>query len=83
MSAAGVRSSLWHLPSEVGHDAFLVHADRLAERLRQTGLFAAGDPTLRAPELVPLRRLRVGLVGCGVVGQGVLELLDRQRANPS
>jgi homoserine O-acetyltransferase/O-succinyltransferase len=40
--AAGVTASLWTLPSEFGHDAFLADQVRLAALLRDAGCFAAG-----------------------------------------
>ena len=81
LQAAGASASLWKLDSEFGHDAFLADQDRLAALLRDSGIFA------KAPELrrfhgvgtKPLREIRIGLIGCGTVGTGVLEQLDRQR----
>jgi homoserine O-acetyltransferase len=40
--AAGVAASLWTLPSEFGHDAFLADQARLAALLRDAGCFDAG-----------------------------------------
>ena len=84
LQAVGAQSSLWKLDSLYGHDAFLADQDRLAEVLRDTGLFR-DSPVPEVPHrrfegvgASPLRRIGVGLVGCGVVGQGLLELLDRQ-----
>jgi homoserine dehydrogenase len=85
LQAAGATSSLWKLESDFGHDAFLADQEKLADLLRLAG-------ALRAPEaqaasrlrfqgvgLEPLREIRIGMVGCGVVGRGVLELLAAQR----
>ena len=40
--AAGATASLWTLPSEFGHDAFLADQARLAALLRGAGCFTAG-----------------------------------------
>jgi homoserine dehydrogenase len=83
LQAAGASASLWKLDSEFGHDAFLADQDKLAAVLRDTGLLAKGAPERRAPFVGvgarPVREIRIGMIGCGVVGGGVLELLDRQR----
>ncbi|MDB4954378.1 MAG: hypothetical protein JWO36_1947 [Myxococcales bacterium] len=83
LQAAGATASLWKLDSEFGHDAFLADQDALAALLRDSGFFAAGAPA-RRPQFEglgrkPLREIRIGMIGCGTVGKGVLELLDRQR----
>jgi homoserine dehydrogenase len=84
LQAAGASASLWKLDSEYGHDAFLADQDRLAALLRDTGFFAKPAPETRrryqGVGAKPLREIRIGLIGCGTVGTGVLELLDRQKA---
>lgn len=86
LQALGATSHLWKLDSEYGHDAFLADQDKLANLLRDTGFFRKA-PVLVAPGerfvgvgVEPVRELRVGLVGCGVVGSGVLEMIERRRA---
>ena len=83
LQAAGADSSLWKLESLFGHDAFLADQDKLAEVLRGAGAF--GRPLKTAPRprfegvgIEPVREIRIGLVGCGTVGRGVLEMIDRQ-----
>ena len=82
LQAAGASASLWKLDSEYGHDAFLADQNKLAELLRASGIF--GERTARASYVgvgaKPLREIRIGMIGCGVVGGGVLELLARQEA---
>jgi homoserine dehydrogenase len=84
LQAAGAHSSLWKLDSEFGHDAFLADQDRLAELLRGARAFG-GQPKLGArPRFEgvgeePVREIRIGLVGCGTVGSGLLEMIERQR----
>ncbi|MGH9350500.1 MAG: homoserine dehydrogenase [Vicinamibacterales bacterium] len=84
LQAAGGHSSLWKLDSVYGHDAFLADQDRLAELLRGAGAF--GDPRPGARSrfegvgIEPVRELRIGLVGCGTVGRGLLEMIERERA---
>ena len=81
LQAVGATCSLWKLDSEFGHDAFLADQDRLALLLRDAGVFAKAAPTKLRFEGVgarPVREIRIGMIGCGVVGGGVLELLDRQ-----
>jgi len=84
LQAAGAQSSLWTLDSVYGHDAFLADQDRLADLLR--GARAFGGATAPAPRprfdgvgIEPVRELRIGMVGCGTVGSGLLEMLDRQQ----
>jgi homoserine dehydrogenase len=84
LQAAGAQSSLWTLDSVFGHDAFLADQDRLADLLR--GARAFGGPVSAAPRprfdgvgVEPVRELRIGMVGCGTVGGGLLEMIDRQR----
>jgi homoserine O-acetyltransferase len=83
LQAVGARSSLWKLESLYGHDAFLADQDRLADVLRHTGMFrdTAEEPVQRFTDVgsVPQRVIRVGLIGCGTVGQGLLELLHLQK----
>ncbi len=81
LQAVGATSCLWKLDSLYGHDAFLADQDKLAELLRQSSaLRVTSAPSRRfegiGPE--PLREIRVGMIGCGVVGRGVLELLRSQ-----
>ncbi len=84
LQAVGVAVSLWKLDSEFGHDAFLADQDRLAALLRDSGFFATVRDAPRARWQGvggrPVREIRIGLIGCGVVGGGVLELLARQEA---
>lgn len=83
LQAAGADSSLWKLESLYGHDAFLADQDKLADLLRGAGAF--GRP-LKTPARArfegigeePVREIRIGLVGCGTVGRGLLEMIDRQ-----
>jgi homoserine dehydrogenase len=83
LQAVGAHSSLWKLDSVYGHDAFLADQEKLADVLRGAGAFG-GDVQLeprarfQGVGVQPLRELRIGLVGCGVVGRGLLEMLDRQ-----
>jgi len=66
-----------------GHDAFLADQGRLAELLRGARVFG-GNPRLGARPrfegvgIEPLRELRIGMVGCGTVGRGLLEMIGRQ-----
>jgi homoserine dehydrogenase len=84
LQAVGAHSSLWKLDSLYGHDAFLADQERLADVLRGAGAF--GGELQRQPRprfdgvgVQPVRELRIGLVGCGVVGTGLLEMIERQR----
>ena len=84
LQAAGADSSLWKLESVFGHDAFLADQERLAEVLRGAGAFGgelrlAARPRFEGVGIEPVREIRIGLVGCGTVGRGVLEMLERQR----
>jgi homoserine dehydrogenase len=85
LQAAGKTASLWKLDSEFGHDAFLADQQKLADVLRIAGVFLAEDRSPKSDVRLsvgarPLRDIRIGLVGCGTVGGGVLELLARQDA---
>jgi hypothetical protein len=85
LQAAGAHSSLWKLDSEYGHDAFLADQDRLAELLRGARAFGGepklgGRPRFEGVGEEPVREIRIGLVGCGTVGGGLLEMIDRQRS---
>ncbi|HEY5923886.1 MAG TPA: homoserine dehydrogenase [Kofleriaceae bacterium] len=84
LQAAGASASLWKLDSEFGHDAFLADQDALAALLRDSAFFAKSTleviPRFHGVGAKPLREIRIGLIGCGTVGNGVLELLDRQRS---
>jgi homoserine dehydrogenase len=83
LQAVGGASSLWKLDSEYGHDAFLADQDALAALLRGTGLFTRDERSASAPRFEglgarPVREIRIGMIGCGTVGHGVLDLLARQ-----
>ena len=82
LQAVGASAALWKLDSEYGHDAFLADQERLAAILRDSGFFAKPGPARRFEGVGarPLRLIRIGLVGCGTVGGGVLDLLERQKA---
>ena len=85
LQAAGAQSSLWTFESEYGHDAFLADQDRLADLLRGTPAFGSEPRPGRRPRfegvgIEPVRELRIGMVGCGVVGHGLLEMIERQRS---
>ncbi len=84
LQAAGAHSSLWTLDSVYGHDAFLADQEKLADLLRGAGAFGGATapgprPRFDGVGVEPVRDLRIGLVGCGTVGTGLLEMLDRQR----
>ncbi|MGE3767533.1 MAG: homoserine dehydrogenase [Kofleriaceae bacterium] len=85
LQAVGATCSLWKLDSEYGHDAFLAEQAALAELLRGAGAFVPPTGTTRARfdgvGARPIREIRIGMIGCGVVGGGVLELLARQAAD--
>jgi homoserine dehydrogenase len=88
LQAVGADSSLWKLDSVYGHDAFLADQERLADVLRGAGAFGAELPRQPRPRfegvgVQPVRELRIGLVGCGVVGQGLLEMIGRQHGATS
>ncbi len=80
LQAVGATCSLWKLDSEFGHDAFLADQDKLAMLLRGAGVFGQAQPRARFEGLGarPVREIRIGMIGCGVVGGGVLDLLARQ-----
>jgi homoserine dehydrogenase len=82
LQAVGATCSLWKLDSEFGHDAFLADQDRLALLLCDAGVAATAAVKARFEGVGarPVREIRIGMIGCGVVGGGVLELLDRQAA---
>jgi homoserine dehydrogenase len=83
LQAVGAQSSLWKLESDFGHDAFLADQERLADLLRGAGAFG-GDtvPAARARFSgvgeEPVREIRIGLIGCGTVGRGLLEMIARE-----
>jgi homoserine dehydrogenase len=81
LQAAGASASLWKLDSEYGHDAFLADQDKLAALLRDSRFFASTAPRARFVGVGarPVREIRIGMIGCGTVGHGVLDLIDRQR----
>lgn len=85
LQAVGATCALWKLDSEYGHDAFLADQDKLAALLRDAGILARAHAAPRARfdgvGASPVREIRIGMIGCGVVGGGVLELLDRQAAD--
>jgi homoserine dehydrogenase len=80
LQSVGASCSLWKLDSEYGHDAFLADQDKLADLLRDARAFQSAAPRARFEGLGtrPLREIRIGMIGCGVVGGGVLELLETQ-----
>ena len=83
LQAAGASAALWKLDSEFGHDAFLADQDKLAELVRDSGFLAKHVevvPRYHGVGAKPLREIRIGMIGCGTVGTGVLELIDRQQA---
>ncbi|MCE9580477.1 MAG: homoserine dehydrogenase [Deltaproteobacteria bacterium] len=84
LQAVGGTSSLWKLDSVFGHDAFLADQDRLADVLRGAHAFGGEAPITRrrfeGVGVQPVREIRIGLVGCGVVGGGLLEMIETQRA---
>jgi homoserine dehydrogenase len=85
LQAAGAHSSLWAFESEYGHDAFLADQERLADLLRAAGAFGGEARTAKRPRfdgvgVEPVREFRIGLIGCGVVGTGLLDMIERQRA---
>jgi homoserine dehydrogenase len=85
LQAAGAQSSLWTLESEYGHDAFLADQNRLADLLRGAGAFSgelrqASRARFDGVGIEPVRELRIGMVGCGTVGRGLLEMIERQKA---
>ncbi|MGD9905807.1 MAG: homoserine dehydrogenase [Vicinamibacterales bacterium] len=84
LQAAGAQSSLWTLDSLYGHDAFLADQDRLAELLRGARAFGGAPvvglrPRFQGVGVEPVRELRIGMVGCGTVGRGLLEMIARQQ----
>jgi len=84
LQAAGAQSSLWKLDSLYGHDAFLADQERLADLLRGAGAFGSELRVERRPRfdgvgVQPVRELRIGMIGCGTVGRGLLEMIERQR----
>ena len=84
LQAAGAQSSLWTLDSVYGHDAFLADQDRLAELLRGASAFGGAPkvgarPRFEGVGVEPVRELRIGMVGCGTVGSGLLEMIARQQ----
>jgi homoserine dehydrogenase len=81
LQAVGASAALWKLDSEYGHDAFLADQDKLAALLRGAQFFGAA-PRARYVGVGarPVREIRIGMIGCGTVGGGVVELLRRQEA---
>jgi len=84
LQAEGADSSLWKLESVFGHDAFLADQAKLADVLRGAQAFGgelrlAARPRFEGVGVEPVREIRIGLVGCGTVGRGVLEMIERQR----
>jgi homoserine dehydrogenase len=85
LQAVGAESSLWKLDSVYGHDAFLADQDRLADLLRDARVFngdaqPASRIRFQGVGVEPVRELRIGMVGCGTVGRGLLEMIERERA---
>jgi homoserine dehydrogenase len=82
LQAAGASAALWKLDSEYGHDAFLADQDKLAALLRDAKFFAGTAARARFVGVGarPVREIRIGMIGCGTVGGGVVELLRRQEA---
>ena len=84
LQAVGAHSSLWKLESLYGHDAFLADQDRLAELLRGAGAFgelrATNRPRFEGVGVEPVHEIRIGMVGCGTVGRGLLEMIEKQNA---
>lgn len=84
LQAVGATSSLWKLDSEYGHDAFLADQTKLAQVLEEAGALRTwATPPVSRPRFEgvgqkPLREIRIGMIGCGTVGGGLLELLDAQ-----
>ncbi len=80
LQAVGASCSLWKLDSEYGHDAFLADQDKLAELLRDARAFRDAAPRARFEGVGarPVREIKIGMIGCGVVGGGVLDLLAMQ-----
>ena len=82
LQAVGAASSLWKLDSPFGHDAFLADQHKLAEILVGSRALAPDGKadTVRARfdgvGAEPLREIRIGMIGCGVVGGGLLEPRD-------
>jgi homoserine dehydrogenase len=83
LQSVGAHCSLWKLDSEYGHDAFLADQARLADLLRDARAFTArtSKPRFEGIGAKPIREIRIGMIGCGTVGGGVLELLARQAAD--
>ena len=85
LQAVGATSSLWKLDSHYGHDAFLADQDKLADLMRLSGALRtpltppASRPRFEGIGEQPLREIRIGMIGCGTVGRGVLELIDMQK----
>jgi homoserine dehydrogenase len=82
LQAVGASAALWKLDSEYGHDAFLADQDKLAALLRDAKFFSGAAPRARYVGVGarPVREIRIGMIGCGTVGGGVVELLRRQEA---
>jgi len=84
LQAAGACSSLWKLDSVYGHDAFLADQDVLAEVLRGASAFggelrAPSRPRFEGVGVEPVREIKIGMIGCGTVGGGLLEMIEKQR----
>ncbi|MBL4633204.1 MAG: homoserine dehydrogenase [Kofleriaceae bacterium] len=82
LQAAGASSALWKLDSEFGHDAFLADQSRLAQLLRDSRALDQGRESTSerfcGVGVEPIREIRLGLIGCGVEGTGLLEIIDKQ-----
>jgi homoserine dehydrogenase len=81
LQAVGATSHLWKLDSVYGHDAFLADQERLADVLRDARVFGDRIPRARfeGVGVEPTREIKVGMIGCGTVGRGVLEMIERER----
>jgi homoserine dehydrogenase/pimeloyl-ACP methyl ester carboxylesterase len=81
LQAAGASAQLWKLDSEFGHDAFLADQDKLAAIIASANFLTnAARGAFVGLGARPVREIRIGMIGCGTVGGGVLELLRRQDA---
>jgi homoserine dehydrogenase len=78
----GVDSTMRTLSTDRGHDGFLTDQVALAEILADAGTFEDDPPDEPdLPDAAPptrIRTVRIGLMGCGVVGQALLELIAQQ-----
>ena len=86
LQAAGAQSSLWKLDSAVRPRRVPRRsgtARRTAARRRARSAArrrSAPRPRFDGVGVEPVRELRIGMVGCGTVGRGLLEMIERQHA---